>query len=158
MKTSSNGNIFRVTGFYAGNSPVTGHPQKGQCRRALMFSLICAWTKSWANNGDASDLRRPRAHYSTEIQCIYVYRKHGVFNMLQSNNQIRVEITYTTSGLQLEKMKEHQCLPSRHPLIRASLPLHRGYYSAWPRAQLWKSNTKAYQVHWHVAMTKWHNI
>ena len=62
------------------------------------------------------------------------------------------------SGLQLEKMKERHCLPSRHPLIRASLSLHRGYYSAWPRARLWKSNTKAYQVHWHVAMTKWHNI
>ena len=52
--------------FCAGNSPVTGEfPHKGQWRGALMFSLICAWSKSWANNGDASDLRRHRAHCDT---------------------------------------------------------------------------------------------
>ena len=38
-------------------------PQKGQWRGALMFSLICTVTNSWANNGDAGDLRRHRAHY-----------------------------------------------------------------------------------------------
>ena len=38
-------------------------PQKGQWRRALMFSLICAWTNGWANNHDAGDLRCHRAHY-----------------------------------------------------------------------------------------------
>ena len=43
-------------------SPVNS-PHKGQWRGALIFSLICAWTDSWANNGDASDLRRYRAHY-----------------------------------------------------------------------------------------------
>ena len=50
--------------FCVGNSrwPVNS-PQKGQWSRALMFSLICAWTDSWANNGDAGDLRRYRVHY-----------------------------------------------------------------------------------------------
>ena len=40
-------------------------PHKGQhtWRGALMFSLICAWTNGWVNNGDAGDLRRHRAHY-----------------------------------------------------------------------------------------------
>ena len=28
-----------------------------------MFSLICAWTNSWANNWDVGDLRCHRAHY-----------------------------------------------------------------------------------------------
>ena len=36
---------------------------KGQWRRALMFSLICAWTKGWANDRDVGDLRRHCAHY-----------------------------------------------------------------------------------------------
>ena len=36
-------------------SPVNS-PHKGQWRGALMFSLICAWTNSWANNGDYGDL------------------------------------------------------------------------------------------------------
>ena len=34
---------------------------------------------------------------------IYVYGKHGVFNMLQSNNQIRDEITYTTKRTAIGK-------------------------------------------------------
>ena len=47
-------------------SPVDS-PHKGQWRGALMFSLICAWTNGWANNGDASDLRRHRAHYDDTV-------------------------------------------------------------------------------------------
>ena len=44
MMTSSNGNIFRVTGPCAGNSPVTGEfPAQRQWRGTLMLSLICAW-------------------------------------------------------------------------------------------------------------------
>ena len=40
---------------------------KGQWRGALMFSLICAWINGWANNGDAGDLRRDRAHYDVTV-------------------------------------------------------------------------------------------
>ena len=47
-------------------SPVNSS-HKGQWRRALMFSLICASTNSWANNGDASDLRCYRAHYDVIV-------------------------------------------------------------------------------------------
>ena len=47
-------------------SPVNS-PHKGQWRGALMFSLICAWTNSWENNGDAGDLRRYRAHYDVIV-------------------------------------------------------------------------------------------
>ena len=40
---------------------------KGQWRGALMFSLICAWINGWANNGEAGDLRRHRAHYDVIV-------------------------------------------------------------------------------------------
>ena len=40
---------------------------KGQWRGALMFSLIFAWTNSWANNRDAGDLRCHRAHYDVTV-------------------------------------------------------------------------------------------
>ena len=40
---------------------------KGQWRRALMFSLICAWINGWANNLEAGDLRRQRAHYDVIV-------------------------------------------------------------------------------------------
>ena len=62
--TSSNGNIFRITGHLCGE--FTGHrwiPHTGQWRGALMFSLICVWINGWVNNGEAGDLRRYRAHY-----------------------------------------------------------------------------------------------
>ena len=36
-------------------------------RRALMFSLICAWTNGWVNNREAGDLRRRRAHYNVTV-------------------------------------------------------------------------------------------
>ena len=66
MTTSSNGNIFRITGPLCGNSPVNS-PHKGQWRGALIFSLICAWTKGWVNNLDAGDLRRHLAHYNVTV-------------------------------------------------------------------------------------------
>ena len=37
-------------------------PHKGQWRRTLTFSLICAWINRWVNNGEAGDLRRYRSH------------------------------------------------------------------------------------------------
>ena len=40
-----------------------GSHHKGQWRGALIFSLICAWTNGRANNPEAGDLIRYRAHY-----------------------------------------------------------------------------------------------
>ena len=61
--TSSNGNIFPVTGHLcAGNSP-----RKDQWRGALMFSLICVWINGWVNNREAGDLKHYRAHYDVIV-------------------------------------------------------------------------------------------
>ena len=69
MMTSSNGNIFRVTGHLCGEftGPPVNSPHKGQSRGALIFSLICARINGWVNNGDAGDLRRNRAHYDVIV-------------------------------------------------------------------------------------------
>ena len=64
--TSSNGNIFRVTGHLRGEFPVNS-PHKGQWRGALMFSLICVWINDLINNREAGDLRRYRAHYDVIV-------------------------------------------------------------------------------------------
>ena len=68
MMTSSNGNIFRVTGHLCGEftGPVNS-PHKGQWRGAVMFSLICVWINGWVNNHEAGDLRRYRAHYDVRV-------------------------------------------------------------------------------------------
>ena len=44
-----------------------GFPSQSQWRGALTFSLICAWTNGYGNNGDAGDLRRHRAHYHVTV-------------------------------------------------------------------------------------------
>ena len=74
MMTSSNGNIFRVTGPLCGEFgahrwiPRT----KGHWGGALMFSLICAWINGWINNHEAGDLRRHRAHYDVIVMWEWV--------------------------------------------------------------------------------------
>ena len=47
-------------------SPVDS-PHKNRWRRALMFSLIRAWTNSWANNRHTSDLRCHHVHYDITV-------------------------------------------------------------------------------------------
>ena len=71
MMTSSNGNIFRVTGLLCGEFTGPGEfpSHKGQWRGALMFSLICARTNRWVNNREAGDLRRHQAHYDVKVMC-----------------------------------------------------------------------------------------
>ena len=51
-------------------------PHKGQWRGALMFSLICAWTNSWTNKGDAGDLRGHRTH--DDVTVTYLNYSHSV--------------------------------------------------------------------------------
>ena len=47
-------------------SPVNS-PQKGQCRGALMFCLICVWINGWINNREAGDLIGYRAQYDVIV-------------------------------------------------------------------------------------------
>ena len=54
--------------FCAGNASMTDEfPHKGQWRGAFMFSVICAWTNSWANSGDAGDFSCHCAHYVVTV-------------------------------------------------------------------------------------------
>ena len=50
--------------------PPVKSPHKGQWRGALIYSLICAWTNSEANNGEADDLRRHCGHYEVIVMPI----------------------------------------------------------------------------------------
>ena len=73
MMTSSNGNIFRVTGPLC--REFTGYQwiplTKANERGALMFSLICAWINGWVINREAGDLRRHRPHCDVTIMSWY---------------------------------------------------------------------------------------
>ena len=69
MKTSSNGNIFRVTGPLCGE--FTGQRwisrTKASDAELWFFSLICAWMNGWVSNREAGDLRRQDAHYDVTV-------------------------------------------------------------------------------------------
>ena len=64
MMTSSNGNIFRVTGHMSGEFTGPGEsPTQRPVTQSLIFSLICARINGWVDNRKAGDLRRLRSHY-----------------------------------------------------------------------------------------------
>ena len=67
MMTSSNGNIFRVTGRLCGE--FTGHrwiPRTKASDTELWCFLWFVWINGWENN---RDLRRYRAHYDVIVMC-----------------------------------------------------------------------------------------
>ena len=81
MMTSSSGNNFpRYWTFAWGihRSPVNS-PHKGQWRRALMLSLICACANRWVNHRDPSDLRRHQAHFDVTVSLtnMLIFMQHA---------------------------------------------------------------------------------
>ena len=65
MMTSSNGNIFHITGPLCGE--FTGHwwipHTKASDAELWCFLWSSPWINSWVNNGEAGDLRRHLDHY-----------------------------------------------------------------------------------------------
>ena len=53
--------------------PPMNSMHKGQWSGALMFSLICAWTNSWANTGDAGDLGRHCTNYDVIVVWPFIF-------------------------------------------------------------------------------------
>ena len=74
MMASSNRNLFRVIGPLRGES--TGHRwiplTKASDADFFFLSLVCTRTNGLANNRDAGDLRRHRAHYDITVMAIRV--------------------------------------------------------------------------------------
>ena len=65
-------------------SPVNS-PHKGQWRRTLMFSLICAWMNGWVNTREAGDLRHYRTHY--DVTVMVNQGAVAIWNILQISYQ-----------------------------------------------------------------------
>ena len=100
---SSNGNIFRVTGHFAGNSPVPGEfPTQRPVTRSFDFNFDLR-INGWVNNRQAGDLRRHRAHYDVIVMTylnlddkIYWCLSENVIKIigqLDLKRQISVKIT-----------------------------------------------------------------
>ena len=76
MMTSSNGNIFRVTGHLCGNSPVSGEfPAPRPVTRSFDVCLIRARINGWVNTRAAGNLRRYCVHYDVIVMALICNRK-----------------------------------------------------------------------------------
>ena len=88
IMTSSNGNIFRVTGPLCGE--FTGHlwiPLTTASDSELWcFFLICAWINGWVNNLEAGDLRRNLAHY--EVIVMFFSHKNNIYLSVTSSTGV----------------------------------------------------------------------
>ena len=100
-------------------SPVN-FPHKGQCRGALMFSLICAWTNGWVNTRVAGDLRRNRAHYNVtvmwDISCLcwiqtHIYMLFLLFSCDMKYENRVIEQRYIYSRIHLLLHMFVRCVP-----------------------------------------------
>ena len=70
--TSSNGNIFHVTGPLCGEFTGPGEfPAQRPVTRSFDVSVICARINGWVNNRKAGDLRRHRGHYGVDVMVIH---------------------------------------------------------------------------------------
>ena len=96
MKTSSNGSIFRVTGPFAGNSPISGEfLAQRPVTRSFDITLICARINGWVNNREAGDLRRYRVHCDVIVMLLYFIPAPDNITILRCiNNQFNNKELY----------------------------------------------------------------
>ena len=94
MMTSSNGNIFHVTGFFCGGIhwSAVNSLHKGQWHGALIFSLICAWINDWVNNREAGDQICHNAYHCNVLSNTSVKKTHS--NLLKPFNLSRQSDAY----------------------------------------------------------------
>ena len=81
MMTSSNGNIFRVTGPLCGE--FTGHrwiPHTKASDAELWCFWSAPWISGWVNNREAGDWRRHRAYY--DVIVIYWIIMYELISMI----------------------------------------------------------------------------
>ena len=69
MMTSSNGNIFRVTGHLYGEftGPLWIPAQRPVTR---CFDVFCVWINGWVNSREACDFRHHRSYYDITVMTV----------------------------------------------------------------------------------------
>ena len=105
MMTSSNGNIFRVTGPLC--EELTGpseFPTQRPVTRRFDFSLICVWINGWVNNREAGDLRR---HHGIIVKLAPLYLHCLVF-VWWYEEPSQQESSYWSSSLMIFQPQHHK--------------------------------------------------
>ena len=126
MMTSSNRNIFRVTGPLCGEFTTPGEfPTQKPVTRSVDVILICAWINDWVNNREAGDLRRHRGHYDVILMfatksissrfCI-----HGFVSKIRTNpsNLVHILIQWVSWPIYLFSINGTICGPLVAKILR----------------------------------------
>ena len=89
--------------YQMGTFPMSSvdYPHKVQCRGALIFTFICAWTNGWTNNQDAGDLN-----------WLWHYRDEAVVNCHSTEIWQTCQSRYRFCGLILSIPYSHVCRKS----------------------------------------------
>ena len=83
-----------------------------------MFSFHCTWTNSWANDGDAGDLRRHRAHYDVIVMNPSEISSHVHMGCIEHMQQINFMSMYDDRRVTKSvKIKSILCDISWHVFI-----------------------------------------
>ena len=123
-------------------SPVNS-PPKGQWRGALMLSLIWACTNSWANNGDAGDLRRHGTHYDVVVMFLnpIIGHKSEVWVHLAGYNNVPgllFNLMFFYSSTYGIVLREH-----RYVFVFCIIPTHWDGAGSWNHS-LWKAGVRTF--------------
>ena len=86
MMTSSNGNIFRVTGPLCGE--FTGHPTQRPVTRIFDVFFDLWLNKRLSNTREAGDLRRHHAHYDVTIMLWWPYATEHASPLCEQESNI----------------------------------------------------------------------
>ena len=90
-------------------SPVNP-PHKGQWRRALTFSLICARINCWVHNCEAGDFRRHRAHCDVIVMAVPQGLKMRLNDQFNSGMGRRHRHVFTFCNVTCPSMLITNCL------------------------------------------------
>ena len=106
-------------------------PHKGQWRRALMFSLICAWINNWVNIPEAGDLGRHRAHYDVTVMGnVYLSTSVPKAGITKSRYQRQGQVitSHTICGMALFVPVPDTCFYSTSPHMRLLISKFEDHY------------------------------
>ena len=108
--TSSNGNIFSVTGHLCGE--FTGHRwiPHTKASDAELWCFLRSAINGWVNNGEAGDLRRHRAHY--DLMYLVLAPKSSIMHVRFRNSHRVMQQTLYSMKYAHRFVSRGQVLPS----------------------------------------------
>ena len=118
-----------------------------------MFSLICAWTNPWVNDGDAGDFRRHYAHFDV-IVLVSFWRSiwRAIHQNRQKASRSRLLWMYSECALRLMQLVNRRGSES----VIKSCPLSSWWWSVliigkkkWEMALLLTFTTYIISPYWH---------